>query len=168
MKRKRSVLIAILFGILAFVLLKPHGTEWNRANISQEKILEEMPEISFSLKDRAAMDALMNLPEISQYGGSDQFEDLPAEMLEPFLEELCAEDATEFHGMYREIPQRELVVSFLFGEEKQMVLSMQEDGTFLKVISLYDGKNGGTYHCTENYENRNGFIQKLVPKKQWF
>ena len=168
MKQKVWIFIAVFLGILLFFGLKPSGTKWVAAKSNQEQILEELPEIVFYVEEQTALENLMNLPEMDQYGGSDQLEDLPAAMLEPFLKPLRAEDATEVHAMYRAMPKEELTVSFLFHEEKQMVLSLQEDGTFLKVIALYDGQKDGALRSTACYENRNGVIQKLVPKKQCF
>ena len=168
MKQKVWILVAVFLGILLFFGLKPSGTKWVAAKSNQKQILAELPEIIFSEEERTALEDLINLPEMDQYGGFDQLEDLSAAMLEPFLKSLRAEDATESHAMYRVMPEEELTVSFLFHGEKQIVLSLQEDGTFLKVIALYDGQKDGAIRSTACYENRNGVIQKLVPKKQWF
>ena len=166
MKRKKILIAAILLGLLAWIGLQNSGTKWTPAGVTRERILEEVPEIVFTAEERAAMEALMDLPELERYSGSDDLQDLPAEMLEPFLEAFRGQDAAEFHGMYCGMPE-ELTVSFLFGEEKQIVLPLKGDGTYLKVIALYEGRQNGRFASTACYENQNGALQKLVPRK-WF
>ena len=98
MKQKVWIFIAVFLGILLFFGLQPSGTKWVAAKSNQEQILTELPEIVFSEEERIALENLMNLPEMDQYSGSDQLEDLPVAMLEPFLKPRSEEHTSELQS----------------------------------------------------------------------
>ena len=51
MKRKKFLIAAILLGLLAWIGVQNSGTKWISAGATQERILEEMPEIVFTAEE---------------------------------------------------------------------------------------------------------------------
>lgn len=176
MKKRIWIPIVILVLLVAFELNMERRysiSTLETADVADEEILAEMPEIAISETDGALSAHVLSSPQVQDLlaragnSRSSEIETLPAADTEALLQdwttpecngvELCVIPPHVYVSFYRNSPDSACTYTLFPNQESHII----------KTIHVYEG-TGNSRNCAKVYENRGGELTKYVSRHQWF
>lgn len=157
-------LLLIVAVVVAYYEIHFDTDEAVSVNISEEKILKEMPDIALSETDYAFGEQVLADPEVVSAMEKGESVALSEETVAELFADYLPRDAVS-QGI--SVVQRSVYCSYLQNKEKSVGLIFVQDGEYgpYKTITVYPGI-GKTVNAV--YENKAGKLQKLKLRHRWF
>jgi hypothetical protein len=167
-KRKLFCIFALLViaavTVVAYYEIHFDTDEVVTVNISEEKILKEMPDIALTETDYAFGERVLADPAVISAMEKGESRDLPEETVAELFADYLPEGAVS-QGIA--VHQKIVYCGYLQNEKQSVWLTFFQNGEYgpYKTITVYRG-NGKTFNVT--YENQAGKLQKLKMSHRWF
>ena len=177
---KKKVLVSALAVVLLLIAFCLHMESRysmeviEPAALTQEEILEEMPQITISEEELALREYILTQPQIqammvrarSKDDSELQVEVLPLDEAGALLEGWIDSGWTIWEVS---TSGNQVYVDFWENEEKRVIYTFFADENYSleKAIGIYQG-HGEERDCVAAYVNQNGEFTKYVAKHQWF
>lgn len=174
----RKVLIYIIWGIVLVLvgfcvyMESKHSTfRMVKSEMTQEKVVEEYPEIAITQDDLELENYVLELPEVQtmvkQSKESGSYISLSNEKA---LELLAGWIDDRWTMIYLGCEDNTVYLFCVKAEDKLLTYNFSVDGSYpiQKTIGIYQKQLNETASVDTLYENVNGIIEKHVFKRQWF
>lgn len=167
--------LAIGFGVLISHEVRSATYTMVGEDISEERVLAEIPELAITETDREILSALGESPSVqAAVAGGEQFIDLPPaehEDIQSILSEFLDEERYRFSdaGVIAQSGEATSLYYDIFDQERNvriMVMGL-DTGNQQKTIAVYDGDPEEELSMVI-YANDNGACQKMTEQRMWF
>lgn len=141
------------------------------ADMTEEEILAEMPEIAISEEDYALEAYILSLPEVQELLENAEEEEFGAAFPNEESEVLLADWIPEgWKVMELAAKDNRMYVSFINEGVCSRYYSFSSDGSYpmQKTVGIYRKTWRNLIECKSVYQNTNGEITKYVDKNEWF
>lgn len=161
-----GIVVLLVVGVLAY--FETHFTcyEYKEIQISDEKILKEMPDIALTDADLALGETLLSTPEVIETMEAGEIVSLPDALAEQLADGYLPEDLELF-----DISVLENAVYFDYFEtpKKRVMLAFFKDDAYgpQKSIALYRDR-GDDSSLRFVYSNDRGKLSKIKESRRWF
>ena len=167
--------LAIGFGVLISHEMRSATYTMVREDISEERVLAEIPELAITETDREILSALRASPSVqAAVAGGEPFIDLPPaehEDIQSILSEFLDEGRYRFSdaGVLAQSGEATSLYYDIFDQEKNVRIMVTGLGTgyLHKAIAVYDGDPKEELSMVI-YENDNGACRKMTEQRMWF
>lgn len=171
MKKKLFIAVCVLFlaaiGVLAYFETHFGVYESKEISISDEKILQEIPDITLTDADMALKETLFSTPEVTEALESGETiislpDDLAAQLAEGYLP-----GGAELFDL--SVSENAVYVDYFETPEKRVILAFFKDDAYgpQKTIALYRVK-GDDLSFRVCYSNNRGELSKIKISRRWF
>ena len=177
---KKKVLVAALVVVLLLAAFFLHMESRytmeviEPAALTQEEILEEMPQITISEEELALREYMLSQPQIQAMMARAQAKDASERQAEVLPRDEAAallEGWIDSSWTLWEVSTsgNQIYVDFWENEEKRVIYTFFADENYLleKTVGIYQGY-GEERDCVAAYVNQNGEVTKYIAKHQWF
>ena len=170
MKKKLFIAVCVLFlaaiGVLAYFETHFRVYESKEVSISDEKILQEMPDIALTDADMALEETLFSTPEVIEALESGESMSLPEDLAAQLAEGYLLDGAELFD---LSVSENAVYVDYFETPEKRVILVFFQDDAYgpQKTIALYRIK-GDDLSFRVCYSNDRGELSKVKKSRRWF